>query len=55
MNEFIVTEKPAQTPQEQGVGGLGISLDELINAIRENRDGQYDHLFKPVPAEATQG
>ena len=53
MNEFIITGKPAQTPQQQVVGVLGISLDELINAIRENRDGQYDHLFKPVPQEVT--
>ena len=53
MNEFIVTGKPAQTPQQQVVGVLGISLDELINAIRENRDGQYDHLFKPAPQEVT--
>lgn len=55
MNEFIVTGKPAQTPQEQVVGVMGISLDALINAIRENRDGQYDHLFKHMPAEAAQG
>ena len=55
MNEFIGEKKRVLTPQQQVVGVLGISLDELINAIRENRDGQYDHLFKPVPAEAAQG
>lgn len=54
MNEFIVEKKRVLTPQQQVVGVLGISLDELINAIRENRDGQYDHLFKPAEvAEAT--
>lgn len=52
MNEFIVEKQRALTPQQQVVGILGISLDELINAIRENRDGQYDHLFKPQTQEA---
>ena len=55
MIEFIVTGRPAPAPQEQVVGVMWISLDTLINAIRENRDGQYDHLFKPMPAEAAQG
>lgn len=55
MNEFIVEKKRVLTPQQQVVGVLGISLDELINAIRENRDGKYDHLFKPMPVEAAQG
>ena len=48
MNEFVIEKKRVLTPKEQVVGVLGISLDDLINAIRENRDGQYDHLFKPV-------
>ena len=54
MNEFVIEKQRVLTPQQQVVGVLGISLDELINAIRENRDGQYDHLFKPVEvAEAS--
>ena len=52
MNEFIVEKQRVLTPQQQVVGVLGISLDELINAIRENRDGQYDHLFKPMEVSA---
>lgn len=55
MNEFVIEKKRVLTPQQQVKGVLGISLDELINAIRENRDGQYDHLFKPMPAEVAQG
>lgn len=53
MNEFIIEKQRVLTPQQQVVGVLGISLDELMNAIRENRDGQYDHLFKPTTQEAT--
>lgn len=52
MNEFIVTRKPAQTPQEQVMGVMGISLEALIAAIQDNRDGQYDHLFKPAEGNA---
>lgn len=52
MNEFIVTGKPAQTPQEQVLGVMGISAEALINAIMENREGQYDHLFKPAEGSA---
>ena len=52
MNEFIVEKQRVLTPQQQVVGALGITLDELITAIRENRDGQYDHLFKPQTQEA---
>ena len=53
MNEFVIEKQRVLTPQQQVVGVLGISMDELINAIRENRDGQYDHLFKPQTQEAT--
>ena len=42
MNEFIVEKQRVLTPQQQVVGVLGI-----------NRDGQYDHLFKPQTQEAT--
>lgn len=52
MNEFIVTGKPTPTPQEQVMGVMGISLEALIAAIRDNRDGQYDHLFKPAEGNA---
>lgn len=45
MNEFIVDPDRKLTPQQTVVGVLGISLDELVAAIQENRDGKYDHLF----------
>lgn len=52
MNEFIVEPNRKLTPQQQVMGVLGVSLDDLVNAIRENRDGQYDHLFKPAEVAA---
>lgn len=45
MNEFIVEPGRKLTPQQTVVGVLGITLDDLVAAIQENRDGQYDHLF----------
>lgn len=46
MNEFLVAEDRKLTPQQMVIGVMGISLDELINAIRENRDGRFDCLYK---------
>lgn len=49
MNEFVVEHKRALTPQQMVKGVMGISMEDLINAIRENRDGQFDNLYKPQP------
>lgn len=46
MNEFIVAADRKLTPQQIVVGVMGISLDELVNAILENRDGRFDCLYK---------
>ena len=46
MNEFLVAEGRKLTPQQMAVGVMGISLEQLINEILENRDGQFDCLFK---------
>lgn len=51
MNQFIVEKKRVLTPDQMVRGVMGISLGKLIEAIRENRDGQYDHLYKPKPKE----
>lgn len=45
MNEYIVEPGRKLTPQQTVVGVMGITLDDLVAAIQENRDGQYDHLF----------
>lgn len=52
MNEFIVEPGRKLTPQQTVVGVLGITLDDLVAAIQENRDGQFDHLFVPVEGTA---
>lgn len=46
MNEFIVAENRKMTHEQVVMGTMGISLEQLINEIRENRDGRYDHLYK---------
>ena len=46
MNEFLVTEGRKLTPQQMAVGVMGISLEQLINEILENRGGRFDCLFK---------
>ena len=46
MNEFIVAEHRKMTPDQVVRGTMGISLEQLINDIRENRDGLYDSLFR---------
>lgn len=45
MNEFIVAEDRKLTPQQVVMGVMGISLEQLINEIRENRDGRFDCLY----------
>lgn len=32
------------------VGVMGISMEQLIDMIRENRDGRFDCLFKETAA-----
>lgn len=51
MNEFIVEPGRKLTPQQTVAGVMGITLDDLVAAIQENRDGQFDRLF--VPTEGT--
>lgn len=46
MNEFIVPENRQLTYEQLTMGTMGISLEQLINDIRENRDGLYDSLFR---------
>lgn len=46
MNEFVVEQKKPLNPGQVVLCVLGVSLDDLITAIRENRGGQYDHLYK---------
>lgn len=46
MNEFLVAKDRKLTPQQMTVGVMGISLEQLINEIRENRDGRFDCLYK---------
>ena len=46
MNQFLVDKNRNITPQQIVVGVMGISLEQLINDIRENRDGRYDCLYK---------
>lgn len=53
MNEFVVEKKPLN-PGQVVAGVLGVSLDDLITAIRENRGGQYDHLYKQKESGAGQ-
>lgn len=46
MNEFKVEPGRKLTPQQIVMGTLGISIEQLINEIRENRDGRFDCLYK---------
>ena len=46
MNEFVVDKTAKLTPQQVVMGTMGISLNQLIAAIRENRGGQFDRLYK---------
>ena len=45
MNEFIVDTTVPMTPEQVVNGTMGISLEQLINAIRENRNWEFDSLF----------
>lgn len=52
MNEFKTEqrEKP-MTHDEVVLGIMGINLNDLVNAIRENRDGVFDCLYKQPKQE----
>ena len=52
MNEFETEqrEKP-MTHDEVVLGIMGINLNDLVNAIRENRDGVFDCLYKQPKQE----
>ena len=52
MNEFLVAEGTKLTPQQTVVGVMGISLEQLINEIRENRNGRFDCLYKKMEESA---
>lgn len=49
MNEFVVDKTAKLTPAQVVMGTMGVSLNDLIDAIRENRGGQFDHLYKKQP------
>ena len=46
MNQFLVAEGRTLTPQQTVMGVMGISLEQLINEIRENKDGRFDCLYR---------
>lgn len=46
MNEFIINRPARMHPKDVVPGVMGISLEQLINQIRENRNGQYDCLYR---------
>ena len=45
MNEFIVADNRHLTHEQIVMGTMGISLEQLIDEIRENKDGRFDSLF----------
>ncbi len=48
MNEVVYVPIDRPVSHNDIVEGVfGISLEQLINDIRENRDGKYDSLFEP--------
>ena len=50
MNEFKLEPREKQLTHDQVVLGImGVSMTDLINAIRENRDGAFDCLYKQRP------
>ena len=51
MNEFKLVQREQPPTHDQIVMGImGIGVNELINAIRENRGGAFDCLYKqPEP------
>lgn len=54
MNEFIVAESRTLTHQQIVMGVMGISLEQLIIDIQENRGGRFDCLYKKNTKEEPQ-
>ncbi|MCD8368286.1 MAG: hypothetical protein LUC48_09740 [Clostridiales bacterium] len=46
MNDFVIDRTVKPTPQQVVLGTMGISMQQLVNAILENKDGQFDSLYK---------
>ncbi len=46
MNDFIIDRTVKPTPQQVVLGTMGITMQQLVNAILENKDGQFDSLYK---------
>ncbi|MCD7734625.1 MAG: hypothetical protein LUH48_05815 [Clostridiales bacterium] len=46
MTEFIIDRTVKPTPQQLVLGTMGITMQQLVNAILENRDGRFDSLYK---------
>ena len=46
MNELVVKQQKPLTPSQIVASVMGMSMDELITKIRENRGGQYNHLYR---------
>lgn len=54
MNEFKLEQRETPPTHDQVVlGVMGISITDLINAIRENKGGAFDCLYKKPETEAT--
>lgn len=52
MNEFKLEPREKPLTHDQVVLGImGVSMADLINAIRENRDGTFDCLYKQPKRE----
>lgn len=52
MNEFKLEPREKPLTNDQVVLGImGVSMADLINAIRENRDGTFDCLYKQPKRE----
>lgn len=52
MNEFKLEQRETPPTHDQVVLGImGVSVADLINAIRENRDGAFDCLYKQPKRE----
>lgn len=46
MNEVVFIPMEGRASHNDIVEGVfGISINQLINDIRENRDGKFDYLF----------
>ena len=45
-NTFVIHRTSPLPPEKMVPGIMGISLEQLINEIRENRDGKYDRLYR---------